>query len=174
MLGLRNLRVNLLKNELFWTQFQRFNSPTASQNKKQPEGFMEQPDPHLIDKDYIGPPDKRSNLRPIVRHIPENETYAQQLLRERRLEIADWNQSFWERHNKRFYEDKAEFVRLNKKPDQDSIPADDMSKFYKYFLDKNWKIHFLYNISWYSKNFELLFLALRVNLESYVQKLKGK
>lgn len=129
-----------------------------------------------------------------MRHKPHNETRAQQDLRERRLEIQEWNQNFWAKHNKRFFEvrtsrcwilhrfllilyrfqDKAEFIRLNKRPGQDTIPADDMSKFYKYFLDKNWKIHVLYNVSWYSKNFELLFLALHVNLEKVYRKVRGK
>jgi len=40
-----------------------------------------------------------------------------------------------------------------------------MSEFYKAFLDKNWRMHFYYNISWYMKNFELLFLSARVNIE---------
>lgn len=42
-----------------------------------------------------------------------------------------------------------------------------MSEFYKKFLDDNWKIHLKYNFEWYKRNFELLFLTLRVNLEDF-------
>lgn len=49
-----------------------------------------------------------------------------------------------------------------------------MSEFYKAFLDKNWKMHAFFNISWYIKNFELLFLAMQVNIVESVRKIRGK
>lgn len=45
-----------------------------------------------------------------------------------------------------------------------------MSLFYKTFLDKNWKTHLNYNISWYKKNFELLILAFKVKMYKLKQK----
>ena len=45
------------------------------------------------------------------------------------------------------------------------ISADKMSEFYKTFLDKNKKVHILYNISWYLKNCEILMLAFQVALQ---------
>jgi len=71
---------------------------------KKIDGFNNQPDPNLILKNYIGPPDKESNLRPIIRYIPENETVAQKVFRLRCIEVENWNQNFWSQHNKRFYE----------------------------------------------------------------------
>jgi apoptogenic protein 1 len=56
----------------------------------------------------------------------------------------------------------------------DTMTADEMSVFYKKFLDSNWRLHCLYNVSWYSKNVELLVLAARVNIQSLVRKLRKK
>lgn len=46
-----------------------------------------------------------------------------------------------------------------------TLTADEMSEFYKKFLDENWKTHLQYNAVWYKKNFTLLLLALRVSFE---------
>lgn len=35
-----------------------------------------------------------------------------------------------------------------------------MSEFYKKFLDENWKLHVSYNLEWYKKNFEIIYLSL--------------
>lgn len=48
--------------------------------------------------------------------------------------------------------------------DKQNLTADEMSVFYKAFLDKNWKLHLNYNVEWYKKNFALLSLAIRVKL----------
>lgn len=122
----------------------------------------------------LGPPDKKSNIRPILRYIPANETKLQERLRLRRLEVHAWVDKFWRNHNERFTTEKEEFVEKHKVPGEDSVPADKMSEFYKAFLDKNWKMHFYFNVSWYIKNFELMFLALQVNLQSGYHKIKGK
>lgn len=58
----------------------------------------------MIDRDYIGPADKLSNLRPVVRHSAENESSLKKQLRLARIETEEWNQQFWASHNKRFIE----------------------------------------------------------------------
>lgn len=75
-------------------------------------GYSEKPDPHLIKRDYIGPPDKESNLRPYVRCIHKNETRLAKVLRFKQLSVEEWNQSFWSRHNKRFYEVSQQLFKL--------------------------------------------------------------
>lgn len=47
---------------------------------------------------------------------------------------------------------------------KDSVTADEMSVFYKKFLDKNWKNHIDYNISWYKQNLKILILEIKVRL----------
>ncbi|XP_059222550.1 COA8 family protein CG14806, mitochondrial [Stomoxys calcitrans] len=125
---------------------------------------FKKPDANLIKCDYIGPPDKISNIRPFVRSIPDNETELQKKLRLKRTTVEEWNHSFWSRHNKRFYDEKKDFVRLHSFGGIDDISPDKISEFYKLFLDKNRRLHILYNFSWYWKNFEILFLAFRVEI----------
>lgn len=43
-----------------------------------------------------------------------------------------------------------------------SLTADDMSVFYKQFLDKNWQSHFNYNIAWYRRNLTMLLYGIAV------------
>ena len=66
-------------------------------------GVHTKPDPETITEDYIGPPDPESNIRPILRHIPENETKLQMKFRLKRVDVHEWNQQFWKNHNERFY-----------------------------------------------------------------------
>jgi len=158
-------------------------------------GLPHKPDPKAIKCDYIGPPDAQSNLRPYVRHYDDDETRLARSLRLKRIEVEAWNTDFWTRHNKRFYEvcaigsrdrdlicrlfltpsnpvpfvfgeqEKEDFIRLHKESGTEEVSADQMSHFYKAFLDKNWRIHMMYNISWYLKNFDILTLAGAVQLQ---------
>ena len=73
------------------------------------KGLSVKPLPEQITEDYVGPPDKQSNLRQVVRHIPKNETKLQHSLRTKRTEVEDWNQEFWTSHNKRFFEVHPEY-----------------------------------------------------------------
>lgn len=49
--------------------------------------------------DWIGPPNPLSNLRPIVYHVPENESELERRLRHLRQETEDWNHNFWTKQN---------------------------------------------------------------------------
>ncbi|XP_057586355.1 cytochrome c oxidase assembly factor 8 isoform X2 [Hippopotamus amphibius kiboko] len=60
--------------------------------------------------DWIGPPDKYSNLRPVHFYIPENESPLEQKLRELRQETQKWNQQFWANQNLTFHKEKEEFI----------------------------------------------------------------
>ncbi|XP_017029156.1 COA8 family protein CG14806, mitochondrial [Drosophila kikkawai] len=137
-------------------------------------GLANKPDPQDIKCDYIGPPDAQSNLRPYVRHYDDSETTLARNLRLKRNEVEAWNMDFWTRHNKRFYEEKDDFVRLHKESGTEEVSADQMSEFYKTFLDKNWRIHLMYNISWYLKNFDILTLAAGVQLQRLVARAKPR
>ncbi|XP_026303303.1 cytochrome c oxidase assembly factor 8 isoform X3 [Piliocolobus tephrosceles] len=60
--------------------------------------------------DWIGPPDKYSNLRPVHFYIPENESPSEQKLRKLRQETQEWNQQFWANQNLTFSKEKEEFI----------------------------------------------------------------
>ncbi|XP_072618521.1 cytochrome c oxidase assembly factor 8 isoform X2 [Vulpes vulpes] len=61
-------------------------------------------------RDWIGPPDKHSNLRPIHFYIPESESPLEQKLRQLRQETQEWNQQFWANQNLTFRKEKEEFI----------------------------------------------------------------
>ncbi|KAH1000124.1 hypothetical protein HUJ04_000052 [Dendroctonus ponderosae] len=115
--------------------------------------------------DLIGPPDARSHLRPIVRGIPKNETDLQRRFRQAADATQEWNQAFWAAHNGSFLLKKAQFVKERTCEAKPQLNADEMSEFYREFLNANWQNHVKYNFEWYRRNFALLGLALRVSLE---------
>lgn len=61
--------------------------------------------------DWIGPPNPLSNLRPIVYHIPENETELEKRLRHLRQETEDWNHDFWTKQNVTFSKVDTDFLK---------------------------------------------------------------
>ncbi|XP_059230094.1 cytochrome c oxidase assembly factor 8 isoform X2 [Mustela nigripes] len=61
--------------------------------------------------DWIGPPDKHSNLRPVHFYVPKNESPLEQKLRQLRQETQEWNQQFWAKQNLTFRKEKEEFIR---------------------------------------------------------------
>lgn len=68
-------------------------------------------------------------------------------------------------------QERQEYINNNLKADEDrsTLTADEMSEFYKAFLDKNWKTHVQYNLEWYRRNFTMLFLSFRASIENVVR-----
>ncbi|XP_054571685.1 cytochrome c oxidase assembly factor 8 [Eptesicus fuscus] len=134
--------------------------------------------------DWIGPPDKYSNLRPVHFHVPEDESPAEQKLRELRQETQEWNQQFWANQNRTFRKEKEEFIhsRLKAKGlglrtesgQKATLNAEEMADFYKEFLSKNFQKHMYYNRDWYKRNFAITFFMGRVALERVWNKLRPK
>lgn len=62
-------------------------------------------------------------------------------------------------------QEKEAFIKANKPANEDTVPADKMSEFYKTFLDSNWKSHFDYNRQWYKRNLQILLLSYRTKFE---------
>ncbi|XP_044271601.1 COA8 family protein CG14806, mitochondrial [Tribolium madens] len=125
------------------------------------------------DVDLIGPPDPLSNLRPIIRKCLRDETPLQRQLRQMQDATQAWNQEFWAKHNTNFIKKRQEFVKLGQSTGETrQLTAEEMSGFYKSFLDQNWETHLNYNLEWYKRNFALLFLAFRVSLEKNLAKFR--
>uniref|UniRef100_A0A8D0B979 Cytochrome c oxidase assembly factor 8 n=1 Tax=Salvator merianae TaxID=96440 RepID=A0A8D0B979_SALMN len=146
--------------------------------KSQVSGFC--PPPHSC-HDWIGPPDKFSNLRPVIFYIPQHESPLERRLRELRQETQTWNQQFWADQNASFRKEKEEFVcsRLKARDLQlkdgkgknATLSAEEMAEFYKVFLCKNFKKHIHYNRDWYKRNFSITFLMGQVAFEKAWKKL---
>lgn len=60
--------------------------------------------PDDIDNDWIGPPDKLSNIRQIRICVPPNETAIEREYREKREALQKWHHQFWAKHNKSFFQ----------------------------------------------------------------------
>ncbi|KFV81631.1 hypothetical protein N308_01621, partial [Struthio camelus australis] len=134
--------------------------------------------------DWIGPPDKYSNLRPVIFYVPQNESLLERRLRELREETQAWNQRFWARQNVSFQQEKEEFIysRLKAKGlkmrdetgQKATLNAEEMADFYKDFLSKNFRKHMHYNRDWYKRNFTITFLMGQVALERALRWLRWK
>lgn len=64
-------------------------------------------------------------------------------------------------------QERKEFQELLKSQGKITLTADEMSIFYKQFLDKNRESHFNYNIAWYTRNIKILFLGIAVRISKY-------
>ncbi|XP_007942809.1 cytochrome c oxidase assembly factor 8 [Orycteropus afer afer] len=134
--------------------------------------------------DWIGPPDKYSNLRPVHFYIPEDESPSERKLRELRQETQEWNQRFWAKQNRTFHQEKEAFIhtRLTAKGlglsaesgRKATLNAEEMADFYKEFLSKNFKKHMRYNRDWYRRNFAITFFMGKVALERMWRRLRRK
>ncbi|KAK2852734.1 hypothetical protein Q7C36_007935 [Tachysurus vachellii] len=134
--------------------------------------------------DWIGPPDKLSNLRPIIYHIPENETTLERKLRHLRQDTEDWNHDFWTRQNITFSKEKEEYIQSQLKAkglterDENgrkrNLNSEEMATFYKHFLDKNYEKHAAYNKEWYQRNFTITTLMARVTLHNFWSTVIGR
>ncbi|CAK1552662.1 unnamed protein product [Leptosia nina] len=140
-----------------YTLYSVRNTSTTPENK-----FQQPPNPTKISCDMVGPPDPVSNLRKIIFKKAATETQLEKKYRELRTEVQEWNQTFWTLHNSRFFKERENYLKNNLPEGKSNLTADEMSVFYKAFLDKNWKIHINYNIEWYKKNVTLLGLAIKV------------
>lgn len=88
-------------------------------------GFVSRPKLNEINRDYIGPADKLSNLRPILRHAPKDETPLERELRLKRIEVEEWNQRFWQTHNHKFITVSCPMPPWSSPSDRQFIPESD-------------------------------------------------
>ncbi|KAJ3612947.1 hypothetical protein NHX12_019204 [Muraenolepis orangiensis] len=124
--------------------------------------------------DWIGPPNRLSNIRPITYHIPAEETALERRLRRLRQQTEVWNHEFWAQQNVTFSKEKDEFIRCqltaNGLADRDerghkhTLSSEQMAVFYKSFLDSNRTRHANYNKEWYRRNLTITLLMGRVAL----------
>ncbi|NP_001291149.1 apoptogenic protein 1, mitochondrial [Esox lucius] len=146
----------------------------SNQPNKRDHSFKRSPfvPPADSKHDWIGPPHRLSNLRPIIYQIPENETELEKQLRILRQETEDWNHAFWTNQNITFNKSKEAFIlsqlkekgmtEKDEKGRKRSLHSEEMAVFYKHFLDENCIRHNNYNKEWYRRNFTITLLMGRV------------
>ncbi|XP_074005428.1 cytochrome c oxidase assembly factor 8 isoform X1 [Numenius arquata] len=129
--------------------------PSAERGERQESAGLGFSPPAHSCNDWIGPPDKHSNLRPVIFYVPPEESPLERRLREARQEAQACDQRFWARHNRAFCQEKEEFIysRLKAKGlemgaetgQKTTLNAEEMADFYKDFLSKNFRKHMQYN-----------------------------
>ncbi|KFQ63453.1 hypothetical protein N334_08359, partial [Pelecanus crispus] len=136
--------------------------------------------------DWIGPPDKHSNLRPVIFYVPPKESPLERRLREARREPATMPGAaqLLSTHPKSAGLEKEEFIysRLKAKGleirdeagQKATLNAEEMADFYKDFLSKNFRKHMQYNRDWYKRNFTITFLMGQVALARALRWLRWK
>jgi len=128
-------------------------------------------------KELIGPPHPLSNIRPFVIPQPENESKLHRKYRLLKHQTAEFNHQFWAQHNKQFNEEREAYVQrvlrdkhggggsaLDKA--KTNLTAEEMSEFYKDFLDRKLSSHKAYNLEWQARNFKLVCLSVAVAIEN--------
>lgn len=64
-----------------------------------------------------------------------------------RIELQDWNQNYWENHNRLFNEEKDKFMNREKEgKGTKALSHDELAVFYKRFLDENRAKHMQYSM----------------------------
>ncbi|XP_029201927.2 COA8 family protein CBG23705, mitochondrial-like isoform X2 [Acropora millepora] len=133
--------------------------------------------PHLSPTDrtfnLVGPRDQKSNIRKIIYVKTRNEKVLEKRFREYQEELNTWHQAFWEKQNGKFYQSKKAFLQLRGRDinaDTKKDFADDLSRFYKNFLDGHYQAHYQYLRAWYWRNFQLLWIGLQVSTARFIDK----
>jgi len=126
--------------------------------------------------DLIGPPRPASNLRPVKFAVRETETPLELRLRNLRQETQKFNQDWWTEHNREFKQGRESFIKniletkYPNEPDKSTLSADEMSQFYREFMNQQWKSHVEYNKEWQKRNWSIIFLSARVKLEKLLDR----
>lgn len=127
--------------------------------------------------DIYGPPHPISNIPHIQFAIADDETVKEKKFRKLKEDLASWQQQFWSNHNENFQQSKKVYLNKRENPNtriDEKQHADELSIFYRDFLDKNWGSHLNYQREWYKKNFKVLWYGLQVEVERMLKKVQVK
>lgn len=124
--------------------------------------------------DLIGPPRPVSNLRPVKFAKNPSESDLAVRLRELRQETQKFNQDWWVKHNTEFKRERADFIKniletkYPSQTDKTTLSADEMSIFYREFMNKQRKNHLEYNKEWQKRNWTIIGLMARVKVQNLI------
>lgn len=121
----------------------------------------------------VGPRDYKSNIRKIIYAKPKDENTTEKRFREQQQDLNNWHQVFWEKQNEKFFKSKKAFLQLRSRDIETETNkdfADDLSRFYKNFLDGHYQVHSQYLRAWYLRNFQLLWSGLQVSTSRLIHK----
>eukprot|EP00128_Syssomonas_multiformis_P011951 Colp12_sorted_trinity150504_noHs@21317 len=117
----------------------------------------------------LSAPDPVSNIRHREYVLPENATPEELRFKKLQIEIQEFHHEFWTKNNTKFQQYKAKFIEEH--GGKDKVTAEQLSKFYKDYLEENRKIHMAYNLKWWKLNAGLLMPAFQANISRFVNRL---
>ncbi|KAF9288663.1 hypothetical protein BGZ68_010786 [Mortierella alpina] len=142
-------------------------STSGSSSKKR-----ESLDPALnTDKFLVGNPHPVSNLRPVKYPVPAHESTEDRIFRERRERVDAFNQNFWVNNNNMFNKAKAEYEdKIRAQNGDQPVTTEELSVFYKDFLDKAYERQMNYNRQWWVENMSLLLPAAKAAVRKWTSR----
>lgn len=123
----------------------------------------------------IGPPDPYSNLSPIKLRPPRNE--QEKRLQDLQARVWLFNHTFWKQHNEEFQQCKSDYIAEklaerkiagSQETGSKKLTADELSDFYKSFLDEKYQSHMKYLRKWLKLNFQLTLVMFNTHLRSFI------
>ncbi|KAF9439343.1 hypothetical protein BGZ76_000004 [Entomortierella beljakovae] len=148
------------------------NDGSRTESSSSPSKKRETLDPALNkDKFLVGNPHPVSNLRPVKYPIPENESLEDREFRERRERVDAFNQNFWVSNNNLFNKAKAEYEeKILSQNGGQPVTTEELSVFYKDFLDKAYVRQMNYNRQWWIENVGLLLPAAKAAVRKWTSR----
>ncbi|KAF9968560.1 hypothetical protein BGZ70_002464 [Mortierella alpina] len=120
------------------------------------------------DKFLVGNPHPVSNLRPVKYPVPAHESPEDRIFRERRERVDAFNQNFWVNNNNMFNKAKAEYEdKIRAQNGNQPVTTEELSVFYKDFLDKAYDRQMTYNRQWWVENMGLLLPAAKAAVRKW-------
>ncbi|XP_023343678.1 apoptogenic protein 1, mitochondrial [Eurytemora carolleeae] len=129
-------------------------------------------------EEMIGPAHPISNLRALQLGRKHNETKYEVKLRLVRQETQMFNQEFWVEHNTAFKQGREKFinnllaVKYPTEKDKKTLTSEEMSEFYREFMNQQWRNHLQYNLDWQKRNFKIIFLTGIVRIQALLSFLR--
>ncbi|KAG0237691.1 hypothetical protein BGX31_003520 [Mortierella sp. GBA43] len=103
--------------------------------------------------------------------IPENESEEDRRFRERRERVDAFNQNFWVNNNAMFIKAKGEYEeKVRAQNGNQPVTTEELSVFYKDFLDKAYVRQMNYNRQWWIENVGLLLPAAKAALRKWTSR----
>lgn len=120
----------------------------------------------LSEQRVVGKPQLLSRLRYVEVIRREDETDKEREYRTHYEDIQNWNNKYWAENNELFNRRKTEYIKRNfgNMNEQEALSHDQLSDFYRDFLEENRDRHVRYNKIWYRNHLSLLHSSINAKL----------
>lgn len=103
--------------------------------------------------------------------VPSDESAEDRALREQRERVDAFNQNFWVSNNNMFNKAKAEYEdKIRAQNGGEAVTTEELSIFYKDFLDKAYERQMNYNRQWWIENVGLLWPSAKSVVRKWTSK----